>query len=73
VSKSDETSFGRSRRFRDGDNRVVEYLLTEEGYEELLTELDNPLWQLQESDKAYVQLYFLTKIIEKIREGDFNE
>tara|TARA_R100000781_G_C4065534_1_gene122627 strand:- start:328 stop:552 length:225 start_codon:yes stop_codon:yes gene_type:complete len=74
MSRVDETMFGRSRRFRIGDNRVVEYLLTDEGYEGLLAELDNPLQQLTD-EKVYVQIYYLTKVIEKIREmlGDEEE
>jgi len=74
MSRADETSFGRSRRFRFEDNQVIEYLLTDEGYEELLAELDTPLWQLQD-EKVYVQIYYLTKVIEKIREmlGDEEE
>ena len=80
MSRVDETMFGRSRRFassnngRFGDNQVVEYLLTDEGYEGLLAELDNPLQQLTD-EKVYVQIYYLTKVIEKIREmlGDEEE
>ena len=69
MSRADETSFGRTVCFGqvhpNGQN--IEFLLSDEGYETLLAELNNPLWQLGD-EKVYVHIYYLTKVVEKIRE-----
>ena len=66
MSRADETSFGRTvKGYYAGQN--IEFLLSDEGYESLLAELNNPLWQLGD-EKVYFQIYYLTKAIEKIRE-----
>ena len=68
MSRADETSFGRTMT----GTKNVEFYFSESSYETLLAELDNPIWQFGDR-KTYVRLYYLTKAIEKIREGDFNE
>jgi len=63
MSRADETTFGRHL----DAHGCIDFIISDEGYESLLAELDNPLWQLGD-ERTYVRLYYLTKAIEKIRE-----
>ena len=71
MSRADETSFGRTV---NGQN--IEFLLSDEGYEALLAELNNPLWREEDTvEDSDLFIYYLTKVVEKIREmlGDEEE
>jgi len=64
MSRADETSFGRHMKAKN-PHGSIDFLISDEGYESLLAELDNPIWQLGD-ERTYVRMYYLTKVIEEM-------